>query len=44
VGVKSYGIEIVESVSLEIDLNIHNEFYLKTKRDKMGHSFKKLDE
>ena len=44
VGLIAYGIEIVESVSLEIDSNIHNEFYLKTKRDKMGHSFKKLDE
>ena len=44
VGLIGYGIEIVESVSLEIDSNIHNEFYLKTKRDKMGHSFKKLDE
>ena len=44
VGLIGYGIEIVESVALEIDSNIHNEFYLKTKRDKMGHSFKKLDE
>ena len=44
VGLMGYGIEIVESVALEIDSNIHNEFYLKTKRDKMGHSFKKLDE
>ena len=44
VGLIGYGIEIVESVSLEIDSNIHNEFYLKTKRDKMGHYFKKLDD
>jgi len=44
VGLIGYGIEIVESVALEIDSNIHNEFYLKTKRDKMGHSFKKLDD
>ena len=44
VGLLAYGIEIVESVALEIDSNIHNEFYLKTKRDKLGHSFKKLDE
>jgi 3,4-dihydroxy 2-butanone 4-phosphate synthase/GTP cyclohydrolase II len=44
VGLMGYGIEIIESVALEIDSNIHNEFYLKTKRDKMGHSFKKLDE
>jgi 3,4-dihydroxy 2-butanone 4-phosphate synthase/GTP cyclohydrolase II len=44
VGLIGYGIEIVESVALEVESNIHNEFYLKTKRDKMGHSFKKLDE
>ena len=39
-----YGLEIVENIPLEIDSNEHNAFYLKTKRDKMGHSFKKLDE
>ena len=44
VGLNGYGIEIVESVALEIDSNQHNKFYLETKRDKMGHSFKKLDE
>ena len=32
-----YGLEIVENVALEIESNIHNENYLKTKRDKMGH-------
>ncbi len=44
VGLMGYGIEIIENIPLEIDSNKHNEFYLKTKRDKMGHSFKKLDE
>ena len=44
VGLIGYGIEIIENIPLEIDSNKHNEFYLKTKRDKMGHSFKKLDE
>ncbi|MDC0204505.1 bifunctional 3,4-dihydroxy-2-butanone-4-phosphate synthase/GTP cyclohydrolase II [Flavobacteriales bacterium] len=44
VGLMGYGIEIIESVALEIESNIHNKFYLKTKRDKMGHSFKNLDE
>ena len=44
VGLMGYGIEIIENIPLEIDSNKHNEFYLKTKRDKMGHSFNKLNE
>ncbi len=43
VGLSGYGIEIVNSVPIEIDSNEHNNFYLKTKRDKMGHSLKHLD-
>lgn len=39
-GLIGYGIEIVENVALEIESNIHNELYLKTKRDKMGHTLK----
>ena len=44
VGLHAYGIEIVESVALEIISNEHNEFYLQTKRDKLGHSLKNLNE
>ena len=44
VGLMGYGIKIVESVAIEIESNDYNNFYLKTKRDKMGHSLKKLDE
>ena len=36
-GLIGYGLEIVENVALEIEANKHNEFYLKTKKDKMGH-------
>lgn len=39
-GLIGYGLEIVDNVSLEIESNQHNELYLKTKRDKMGHSLK----
>lgn len=39
-GLIGYGLEIVENVGLEIESNRHNESYLKTKRDKMGHSLK----
>ena len=43
VGLSGYGIEIVNSVAIEIKSNEHNKFYLQTKRDKMGHSLKHLD-
>ncbi len=36
-GLLGYGLEIVDTVPLEIDSNPHNEVYLQTKRDKMGH-------
>jgi 3,4-dihydroxy 2-butanone 4-phosphate synthase/GTP cyclohydrolase II len=37
VGLVGYGLEIVDNVPLKIDSNPHNEKYLQTKRDKMGH-------
>jgi len=37
-GLVGYGLEVVENVAMEIKPNPHNEVYLKTKRDKMGHS------
>ncbi len=36
-GLLGYGLEIVESVPIEIHPNPHNEKYLTTKRDKLGH-------
>jgi 3,4-dihydroxy 2-butanone 4-phosphate synthase/GTP cyclohydrolase II len=40
-GLIGYGLEVVENIPIEIESNIHNERYLKTKRDKMGHSIMK---
>ncbi|MEM0964075.1 MAG: GTP cyclohydrolase II, partial [Bacteroidota bacterium] len=37
VGLSGYGLEVVERVPLEIEAGAHNERYLKTKRDRMGH-------
>ncbi len=39
-GLIGYGLEIVDNVPLEIQSNSHNELYLQTKKDKMGHSLK----
>lgn len=36
-GLEGYGMEIVESIPLEIQPNEHNQFYLETKRNRMGH-------
>ena len=36
-GLLGYGLEVVESVKIEIASNPHNEKYLQTKRDKLGH-------
>jgi 3,4-dihydroxy 2-butanone 4-phosphate synthase/GTP cyclohydrolase II len=41
VGLMGYGLEIVENVSIEVVPNPHNEIYLRTKRDKLGHSILK---
>ncbi|HVD98941.1 MAG TPA: bifunctional 3,4-dihydroxy-2-butanone-4-phosphate synthase/GTP cyclohydrolase II [Cytophagaceae bacterium] len=40
-GLIGYGLEIVENIPVEIPPNPHNEKYLQTKRDKMGHSILK---
>ncbi len=40
-GLIGYGLEIVENIPIEIKSNVHNETYLKTKRDKMGHHIMK---
>ncbi len=41
VGLIGYGLEIVENVPIEVFPNKHNQRYLETKRDKMGHDILK---
>jgi 3,4-dihydroxy 2-butanone 4-phosphate synthase/GTP cyclohydrolase II len=43
VGLRAYGLEIVERISIEIPPNKRNLHYLTAKRDKLGHIFTKLD-
>jgi 3,4-dihydroxy 2-butanone 4-phosphate synthase/GTP cyclohydrolase II len=40
-GLVGYGLEVIENIPIEITSNVHNETYLKTKRDKMGHHIMK---
>jgi 3,4-dihydroxy 2-butanone 4-phosphate synthase / GTP cyclohydrolase II len=36
-GLEGYGIQIIETIPLIIESNPHNQFYLETKANKMGH-------
>ncbi|MEX0986546.1 MAG: bifunctional 3,4-dihydroxy-2-butanone-4-phosphate synthase/GTP cyclohydrolase II [Bacteroidales bacterium] len=36
-GLEGYGMEVVETLPLEVPPNKHNQFYMETKRSKMGH-------
>ena len=42
-GLIGYGLEITDTVPIEISANRHNEKYLRTKKDRMGHSLKMSD-
>ncbi|MDR2791273.1 MAG: bifunctional 3,4-dihydroxy-2-butanone-4-phosphate synthase/GTP cyclohydrolase II [Tannerellaceae bacterium] len=36
-GLESNGVTVVETVPIEVNLNPYNAFYMKTKKEKMGH-------
>lgn len=38
IGLESYGLEIVENISIEIQPNRYNLRYIKTKKERMGHN------
>lgn len=40
IGLEGYGIEIVDSVPIVIEPNAHNQRYLQTKQNRMGHQLK----
>ena len=43
VGLEGFGLEVVEIIPIEIEPNIYNQKYLKTKRDRMGHHLRNFD-
>lgn len=38
VGLEAYGLEVIENIPIEIVPNPYNEFYMKTKKERMGHT------
>ncbi len=42
VGLEAYGLEITEVVPVEVEPNEHNAYYMKTKKERMGHVLRLL--
>ena len=42
IGLEAYGLEVTENVSIEVKINPHNEFYMRTKKERMGHTLRSL--
>ncbi len=37
IGLEGYGLEIIENIPIEVEPNEYNEYYMKTKKERMGH-------
>jgi 3,4-dihydroxy 2-butanone 4-phosphate synthase/GTP cyclohydrolase II len=42
VGLEAYGLEVIENIPVEIEPNSYNEFYMRTKKERMGHELNKI--
>ena len=42
VGLEAYGLEVVENIPIEVPPNEHNEFYMRTKKERMGHQLQNI--
>lgn len=42
IGLEGYGLDITENVAIEVGINAVNEFYMRTKKDRMGHTLKTI--
>lgn len=43
IGLEGYGLSIIEQIPISIPANEHNQNYLTTKRDKLGHIFPQVE-
>jgi 3,4-dihydroxy 2-butanone 4-phosphate synthase / GTP cyclohydrolase II len=43
IGLEAYGLSIVSNVAIEVNPNKYNEFYMQTKKLRMGHDLKYVD-
>ncbi|MBD5213775.1 MAG: bifunctional 3,4-dihydroxy-2-butanone-4-phosphate synthase/GTP cyclohydrolase II [Bacteroidales bacterium] len=43
IGLEGYGLSVKENVPIEVDPNKYNQFYMHTKKDRMGHHLDRVD-